>query len=196
MRIYEFNQTAEHVYDTKEIIEVLLRDCQPYLNEIDGNVQKYVLYRGMETVPASGFGRKDARLSDRRARNTRSDMQAEINEFFTTHFEHPFRNGVYATGNANNASYFTKDDMSERPYAIFPIGNFDYLWNPNLDDMYNLLISIAPTSVAGTMEKLLPTYKTNDLKKAITSEVEVMLWTQEYYYLEEQKLYEIGKYLL
>ena len=86
--------------------------------------------------------------------------------------------------------------MSERPYAIFPIGNFDYLWNPRLDDMYNLLTSIAPTQVAATMEKLLPTYNTNDLKKAIQSDVEIMIWTQEYYYLEEQKLYEIGKYLL
>ena len=83
MRHYELteaNRMAAHVYDAEEIVEVLLRDCQPYLNEIDGNVQKYVLYRGMETVPASGFGKKDARLSDRRARNTRSSMNDEINK--------------------------------------------------------------------------------------------------------------------
>ena len=201
MRYYELNERnmAAHVYDTEEIVEVLLRDCQPFLNEIDGNVQKHVLYRGIPNVPAEGFGKKDARLNDRVPKNTKSNMHDIINQFLNTHFEHPFRNGVYATGNSDHASYFgdtvSGTDVMTRPYAIFPIGNFDYLWNTRLDDMYNLLVTLAPTHVPEAMEKLLPSYKTDDLKKAIQSNVEIMIWTHEYYYIEEQRLYEIGKFL-
>ena len=199
MRINEI-QTAEHVYDTKEIVEVLLRDCQPYLNEIDGNVQKYVMYRGMPTVPTKGFGKKYARLNDRVSRNTKSDMHDIMNWFLKQHFEHPFRNGVYATGNPGNAKYFGDDvpgtDLKSPPYAIFPIGNFDYLWNTKLDDMYNMLVTIAPSHLPEAMKNILPFYKTDSLKEAIASSNEIMLWTEEYYYIEEQRLYEIGKYLL
>jgi len=198
--IFRTSMTAQHVYDTKEIVEVLLRDCQPYLNEIDGNVQKHVMWRGMPTVPTKGFGKKYARLNDRVARNTKSDMNDTINWFLKQHFEHPFRNGVYATGSKEHAAYFGDTDTSGEvklpPYAIFPIGDFDYLWNTKLDDMYNMLVTIAPSHLPDAMKQVLPFYKTDNLKQAITSDREIMLWTEEYYYIEEQRLYEIGKYLL
>ena len=200
MKINEIWKPAEHVYDTKEIIEVLLRDCQPYLNEIDGNVQKYVMYRGMPTVPAKGFGKKYARLNDRVARNTKTEMNDMINLVLKQNFEHPFRNGVFATGHKDHAGFFGDTDASGEvklpPYVIFPIGNFDYLWNTKLDDMYNLLVTTAPSYLPEVMEKVLPFYKTDDLKAAIAANREIMLWTEEYYYIEEQRLYEIGKYLL
>lgn len=192
----EWAPTAKHVYDSKEIVEVLLRDCQPYLNEIDGNVQKHIMYRGMPDVPGDkGFGKKYARLNDRESRNTKGEMHDMINKILAQEFEHPFRNGVYATGTADNAAYFSGDE-TRRVYAIFPIGNFDYLWNMGIDDMYNVLVTTAPTNLPKVMKAVLPNYRTDGLKEAIKSGNEIMLWTEEYYYMEEQRVYEIGKYLL
>ena len=196
MRFREINERmAEHVYDPQEMVDVLVRDCGPYLDEINGQVATNIMFRGIQGRTAPGFGKETARLSGRKPLSTRSDMHEYINQFFVEHFEHPFRDGIFATGSWAQAKEYSHG--GESPYVIFPIGDFDYLWHENVDDMYNWIASTAPTGLPALMDRMLPGFRQDGLAEAlkIPGGREIMLWCEEYYYMELPKMKEIGKFL-
>ena len=196
MRHYELTERmAPHEYDVEEITEVLIRDCAPYLDEINGQVGQYVMWRGMQGTTAKGFGRKDARLGGRKPLNTRKPQHDIINKFFVDNFEHPFRNAVFVSGDLMQAMEYSQG--GGYPHAIFPIGNFEYLWHPRLDDMYNTIANVAPTYTEKLMNDLKRGYRQDGLTEAISHRdgLEIMIWCEEYYYMEKNMLGQIGKFI-
>lgn len=196
MKINELTERmAPHEYDVEEITEVLIRDCSPYLNEINGQVGKYTLWRGIQGTVAKGFGRKDARLAGRNPLNTRKPQHDIINKFFVDNFEHPFRNAVFVTGDYMQAREYAQGGAN--PHAIFPIGNFEYLWHPLLDDMYNEIANTAPAHTEKLMNNLKGGYRQDGITEAINRRggIEIMLWCEEYYYMDEDMLPKLGKFI-
>ena len=194
MKINEVRRTrfdSRNVEDVSEMSELILRDCQPYLNEIDGQIAKYVMMRG---IPGHGqhygFGKRQTRLDGRNSRNTPAPVHHSMNIWFDHNYGHPYRNGVFTTGEYLQAAQY--GDI----YAVFPIGKFDYLWVRGIPDMF-ILISpeITPTIEALERAKEVGRFKSDNLKTAITTGSEIMLWTEEYYYIELRMLEQIGKFL-
>lgn len=187
--------------DVKEITEMLLRNCQPYLSEIDGNIQKHIMWRGLSGATVRDFGSKQAHLSDRENLNTPKKVHDEMNEWFTEHYEHPWRNGVFVSGQESQARVFGLLTLGghryENAYVIFPIGNFEYLWNPGISDMYHDLIIANFQYIPQLMDLMNKKhkFKTDDLKEALHKDIEIIVWVKEYYYLEPHLLPEIGKFL-
>jgi len=196
MRYRELTERmAPHEYDGEEITEVLIRDCAPYLNEINGQVQKHILWRGLQGTTAKGFGKKYSRIHGRFPLNTKMSQQATINKFFVDNFEHPFRNGVFVSGDLMQAMEYSQG--GSYPHAIFPIGNFEYLWHPRLDDMYNTIANVAPAYTEKLMNDLKRGYRQDGLIEAIhhSGGLEIMIWCEEYYYMEKNMLGQIGKFI-
>jgi len=165
-------------------VETIKRDCQPYLQQVGNDAfgyGGYPMYRGINTKSVykrkiGKFHKLNARLSGkgnfkpRKPKNTGRDLHNTINDFFMNKFGIPFRDGVFASGVANDASFYGV------VYQMFPIGDFKFAWSDKIHDLY---------SDIGYIEKdqrnLLETYQTTDLKSAISSGHEIMLWVDSYY---------------
>jgi len=108
----------------------------------------------------------------------------------------PFRDAVFATGEAEMAAGFGA------LFSILPIGDFTFLWSPNVPDLatefsgkttnifshfFQILFSLDTSSNidAGDYIKKAD-YRTTDLKAAINSGNEIMIFAKEYYAIREK----------
>ena len=92
-----------------------------------------------------------------------------MEDWFIENFGAPYRNSVHVTGNI----YQTEDYGS--PFAIFPIGDFTFVWSPTVSD---IAVDIKWPSVGG-FQNVPPSqdivdkgltkadYRNTDLKAAI-----------------------------
>lgn len=139
MRYREF--IAEDPTHTKlESFEWVWTECQPFLKAIEYNVNEWVLHRGMQfpgelTQHLPKFGIKEARLGNRTPMDTSAEDHNALNQYFVKNHDKPYRNGVFAAGAINLAAAYGT------PMAIFPIGQFDYVWHPNIKDLYSEVVS-------------------------------------------------------
>ena len=108
--------------------------CKPYLQEIHWNVAEVVMYRGL--LNSKGFeargmdaGIKQARLSSRRPRDSSQEVHDDMNVFFDKNYGHPYRDGVFVSGRRSEAGSYGE------AYAIFPVGEYDYIWHPDVTDL-------------------------------------------------------------
>jgi hypothetical protein len=120
---------------SSEIKEILHRDCQQFLNE------GVLLYRGMKMdIP-------DYQLLKRRHNRISKNMPQHIHKILDELFEKQFGwkargSGVFVTSSINDAKYYSKMNRdtnphySEEPYIFVAKGDFDYLYNPDISDLY------------------------------------------------------------
>ena len=190
MRLFELE--AHKVEDVKGITEMLLRDCQPYLNEIGGNILLNRLYRGLTpTRLRQLFGKRDTRQHDRVPMNTRSEMHDRLNVWFNENYGHSYRNGLFVTGDLKEANQYGK------VYVIFPIGDFDFIWHKELNDLFTAMPRRKGVETGiEWLEDKKAGFSTTNLTAAITAGNEISLWTEEYYYMRIGLLDTIGKFLL
>lgn len=171
MRYKEFI-TEESVRDKIE------RDCRPYLAQRgDGN-----LFKGGVRVEG-GFGKATAHLGGRNPSMMPLKLHKILNDYFTKEFGHPFRNGVPAIGDEEHA------EMFGHVHTMWPIGNFEFLWSPNVTDLNYDMTSMVTRGGDNEAELFaaLPSlqYQTTDLPAAINSGKEIMIWVPEYYMIAE-----------
>lgn len=173
---------ADEEYSRKQLIELVNRDCKPYLEHIDNDIMRYQMYRGLEKFGKNVF-KKTARLDDRKPAATGQEKHDRINDYFEREFDHPYRNGVFASGDTSMAGTYGM------VHVIFPIGNFEFLWSDSVNDM---AYDIKWGSVGGfqnvppsqeVVDNVMSTagYTTGHLQDAILSGNEIMLWCKEYY---------------
>ena len=170
----------------EKVAALIKRDCAGFLGELP-NPNVRIAWRGMQDkYESDAFGKHTARLTDRNPESTSKELHNRINEFFTDNFMHPFRNGVFVTGDQGTA------DSYAEPYAIFPIGMHKLLWHPKIDDMFTFLLeanpreggkNIDPDAAMATLESMKGGFNTGEWSKAIRSGNEIMVWVQEYYYV-------------
>jgi hypothetical protein len=117
--------TTQEVWE--EIRTKIERDCKPFLKHMKG--AKNLLHRGMSDV-VSSIGKKVTR-TDRTPRYISSELASMLDKWGKKHWKFPPRSqAVFTTINKHNASKYGS------AYSIWPIGNFQYAWNNNVDNIY------------------------------------------------------------
>ena len=188
MRYYELREANWSLAELKKGIALIKRDCQPYLSQVSDPMKlRRGVSRTTQKIDPDGtpvFNKKKAHLDNRYPRGSYMSVHHDIvNEYFTKTFGFPFRNGVMAIGDQIKASEFGTD------VAIFPIGEFKFLWSPRVRDLNNAISDWSlnfnirdSKNIINKMKKV--GYRTTDLQKAIDSKNEIMIWAEEYYTLD------------
>jgi len=190
MRLVEFNT------DPTAIIK---QECKQFLSQSSG----LSMWRGITS--SEQLLKKKSRLNNRRPMDSPRGGHNEVNKIFKQKFGHEFRNAVFTTGDSTVAGHYGSI------YAIYPIGDFKFLWSPSvkdltmiansypvgdtsiLQDIWNLFKSefmVEPpedlaTSMGRTAEN--SDYQMTNLPAAIKSGHEIMIWCDEYYALMESE---------
>lgn len=140
----------------EKIMEILKRDCSKFLNEMketnsiifrgySGKIDYYKKIKGLI---------KKKRRTDRRPLDTPSLISDKIDNMFKDKFGIPLRSGgIFTTKNPSTAySYSSRTSKIETHYSknnpevfmFFPIGDYDYYWNPNIEDLYDKIETWIP----------------------------------------------------
>lgn len=205
-----FQEVKEAVIPKEEHIlkayHSIYQNCQHYLQQVDNRPDRYPLWRGMKYMGHGNVynaedidvGKKQVRLTNRKPLDTPQEDHDALNSFMQREYEHPFRNGLFATGADHVAAGYGDTD---EPYAIFPIGKFDILWHRDIGDTWNDFfdspayyeykhVEKIPLDelVYKMFEEYYGPYEEGDLQEAIDSGMEIMIWVKEYYYMRAEFL--------
>lgn len=112
--------------DREDIIRRIQQDCQPFLKQFKG--KKVEFYRGVKDHNYSTIFKR-AHLEDRKPRDLSVDEHDALNKAFIDKFGWPARNGVF--------THRSPDKVTEygEPNIFIPIGLFEYVWSPTVDDL-------------------------------------------------------------
>lgn len=155
-------------------VEAITRDCKQFLKQMEGRLA----LRGTRSSANNGLANqylfKRSVRDDRKGMNTRPELQAEYDRWFNQHFGvKPRSAGIFTTGSAKEAkSYGTV-------YAVFPIGEFKYIWSPKVDDLF---FDNKKDTVADAFAFLdQAEYQDTDLAAGLDSGNELIIVCKEYY---------------
>ncbi len=186
--------------DLEQFMQKIKQDCQPFLSQVDEPLTNDALYRGLGKS-TQAFVHKTARLDNRIPSDMPENIHDGLNRFFTKEYGAPFRNGIFATGDRQFATAYSKGPG--RAYIIFPIGDFKFLWSPQVRDLYNEIeFWRHDRGIPGKGREPMDdyhllalfkhlkgkNYKTTAINAAIGSSAEVMIYCKEYYALHIQHL--------
>lgn len=150
----------------KAIVQIQ-RDCKPFLKQC-----------GMEALAFRGFTNnylapffKRATRQNRKPMNTSKVAQAEQDKWFDEHFGFKARSAsVFTTGNYDDANSYGQ------VFAIFPIGDFQFVWSPKVGDLFMAQGSDNQTDFLNDGN-----YQDTNLPAALASDNEIMIDCKEYY---------------
>lgn len=161
MRLNEFSYPdREKTKKLETIKDFILKNCKPYLRDINNDPVTYVLYRGVisdyREVKKSDGGMKgyyrtkvkSAMVVSPRAHRQPKDTSRRIHQIITAAFANAGfvanrDNSIFATGNKNEAAGYgsyvgTYPKEISTTYAVYPMGNYDYTWSPEVKDFTNI----------------------------------------------------------
>jgi hypothetical protein len=174
------------------------KDCHIFLEKSKGEM----IYHGSSENILFPSDSKIITWKERtRPRNTNTKLHEILNEFFVKKFGEKCRNWLFVTGSERDADSYNND--KNFCYAIFPIGEFQWLCEPNnIRDFFTDFNGIVDTShyehgyydknkdaIIEGLEDLNWEFNTN-LSKCIKSEHEIMLKCNQYYAIKtDSKLF-------
>ncbi len=186
---YIDSATELQTEDIERVISLLERDCPEFLNELK-NKHITPLFRGthksikdIEEVKTDKFRiPKDLDMS----------ISNTFNDCFRAIFGVPIRSqGVFAT----KSPYVTQTYGTTKMF--FPIGNYRYFWNPDVDDLYtyvdeNLSDDIDDDDdieehIYSFVEEIASNYIDDQLEKSDDQEI---TFSCDKYYLVDPKYYQ------
>jgi len=180
----------------------ILKDCQPFLNEVNNNPFKHKLFRGVSRDADTSWAdvkqyiHKPIRLENRTPRDASQEFHDGLNKWMTTNFGAPFRNAMFCSG-----SKFQTHDYGDE-YMIFPVGDFKFLWSPSIKDVWSEFAGPFRNHLRKNLEAQDPhtpfnnvneiaddwfdnyfngDYSNRNLKLAINSRKEVMIRAKSFY---------------
>lgn len=182
MKLYHYLNEKYIELQEGEMDFLIDRWCQPWLKASSGKQ----VFRGISTKPENfkGIVRKD-----RNPMNTPQVIQDIFDDTCKKKFGwKPRSSGLFVSGDVSQARSYGDD------YAIYPIGDFKFLWSPTISDFY-IDISIISSNYEGSRDKvfkekafqeevkakIIKSYSDKNLKKAIKSGQEIMIKCNEYY---------------
>lgn len=122
------NEEEEQSYITDEQIELIAKDCKPFLKEFFQSNSPNFLYSGRNSKEL--FLKKTIR-KDRRPLNTKEPIQEKFDELFYKKFGvKPRSGGMFCTGNDATAMSYGK------LYDVFPIGKYKIVWHKDIKDLF------------------------------------------------------------
>ena len=132
MRLIKYiNETKINVSEPEEVIDILRKDCMPFITELKRTGFKdNFFYRG--------HGYAEGMITKKRIRDNRrpKDMGPETSDFLDWAFKKKFgwaarSNGIFATSKPKDAMQYGE------PFIFFPIGKYKYIWSPGVPDLYS-----------------------------------------------------------
>lgn len=140
MKFFKF---LRHEEEWNPIKEKLLADCKPFLNDMGGF--KEFLYRGVSRR-INNIEQLSTR-KDRSPKDTKEKAHNQFDEFFKKRYGWKARseNVIFAFGSSTPAINYGK------PYLVFPIGSYEYLWSEHIFDLTNTLSAFAADWVVTNM---------------------------------------------
>lgn len=191
MKLAELMEERPELVDLMDVLE---RDCKPYLDAVMGNG---LLARGIRN-PGHGIEAKlpggvIVDLYKKEVRQDRKPLHTErvthyiIDAWFKKKFDISARSEtVFCLGARGSDSILGQYGT---PYFIFPIGEFSFVWSPKVSDLQvNLSFQ---SDIEGNdqeaIHKWLDTkgYTDKDLEGALTSDKEVMVKCKSYYCIDK-----------
>ena len=180
----------------KEIARKIISDCQPYLQEIQYDVDNFRLHRGLVL---DSFKRRAKEVAenvykavvrkDRAPLNTPQYLHTFIDNWMNEKLGAKFRSGsIFCAPNYHMVLSFGK------PYVIMPIGEFAYAWSPFIEDLYSDVEEIsfaskedddqAKSKIADVLENA--KYRTDGIRTAMREypKHEIMVECDSYYAFE------------
>lgn len=112
--------------NAKEFIEQVVKDCRPFLKAKRAG---QLVFRGMKSFDEFIYNKPVRK--NRTPLNTPAKLHDIIDQFFKKKFGYYFRsNAIFVTGDYNEAIGYGD------AYAIYPIGDFQFLWSQEVDDLF------------------------------------------------------------
>lgn len=180
MRLHEIASTG---FDE----EKFERDCAYYLKQMGGRIDEgNWLWRGTTSKRLRVSG-KNSWSPRRDSIDTPDTIHRMMNEYFDTHFGHPWRNGLFTSSTRRTAIGYGD------PYVIVPIGEFEWLCNREFPDMYKHIASELSNSEGDDMETIAANLIEEmdgsrgwlhniDLPACVDTNAEIILWCPGGYY--------------
>lgn len=188
MKVQELLFEAQDV----DVLKLIKRDCKKFLVHAKGALA----LRGTTVDPTKTgkLGELQVKYDvlttrkDRQPRNMPARTHAMLDDWFERNFQmRPRSEGVFAGGEG----YGRLDSIYGRKYAMFPIGDFKFIWSPKVSDLYDKSRSIGVTNPEKFEVKMKAlNWQTDDLHGALTSKKhpEVVFLCDRYYMVEVKNL--------
>lgn len=179
-----------HAPPAEQVARDILENCQPFL-KIAGNNK---IFRGTKESTEDFFvgtvnKNRIPRDSDQKFHD---DMIAAMDELgFKAHRG----NSLFCTGDIDRASYYGE------VFVIFPIGEFNYAWAPEVYDLLNFKNYDGQSIRSADIDELIDfvdnEYKYNeDFKDAFYSGNEIMIACDKYYAISDKFYMDEVRHLL
>lgn len=175
------------VKDGMEIIEMIKKDCKPFLRE---KMPGDFLYRGMKRN--IDFYKKLKIRKNRRPKDTPERLHKIFDEEFKKKFGWGARSeGIFCTPSFDDAAYYGD------AYLIFPIGSFKFVYSIHIPDLYTHVKKLYSSYFLGQGEdeeirelakNLVDTYTDKQLDRGMDIDVEISINCNEYYAVENDIL--------
>jgi hypothetical protein len=185
MRLYTYINEARKYEDLEpeEILTRLSAKCKQMVN-VYSKSHPDVLWRGVGVFSKPKFIETEARLKDRRPKDTPTELHSHINHMLNKKFGWPARNGLFATGRKSDALVYGY------PYVVFPFDGFKFVYNFFVDDLTGALLEDFTRSELLTMtdevkdwvqEVYIDECTNKNLKQGIRKGVEVSFNAKGFY---------------
>lgn len=182
----------DKIDDGNKMADFIKENCKPFLKEWSKNYHNYQLYTGRKI-------KDDWYIKTVRKNRIPKDTPNHIHDFFNEYFKEHF--GI----NLRSESLFCTSDMSiagdyggrgRNIYVIIPIGKYDLYYNKDIEDLFSDVHEEGyldnylngewidddwsnAEEEENKFYKLMGGYKKGNLKEAVNSKVEVMLYTKK-----------------
>lgn len=182
----------------EKILEKLRKDCAPFLKEVKG--AKRLLWRGIrKPMGLKSVIVKRRRRKKRRPLSTSIELHNRLDVMFKDKFKWKARSeGVFATPVKSSAYFFSGfKESNGAAYLFFPIGNYSYIWNPDVSDLYS---RVRENMLDSDIMKIVNGYIKTGLKEVASmgdfTEREIMFNVDNYYLVKGEYKESLEKELL
>lgn len=124
-----FEERLDNASDEENLIRLIYKNCQPYLKQALKDKRYPLFIFSGRNYKGDWF--KGKVRTDRRPTDTNLELHNDLNKEFVKKFGYPVRSAsIFCSGDQGVAESYGDS------YFIFPIGNFKFVWSPDISDLF------------------------------------------------------------
>lgn len=186
MRLIKYINENEKFPD--QAFEQFIKDCNPFLRDWKKTKLNTFLYSGRQNKPYWFIGKV---RENRKPKDTPLPVHDSIDNWFLKNIGITVRSStIFCSSDKGFVQSYGET------FAIFPIGKYEIIWSPKVRDLFKIWNKdfsdeywdkpqeFDTWDMPKEFEKILKTYKKGDLRGALQSGNEVMVYCKEYYAIE------------
>lgn len=169
------------------LLKIIEADCCEFVNQLKHCEEGSFLFRGYNKEIAT-FNEFTHNMDYRKPVNTPLEIHNKINQTFKNKFGWNIRNGAFCYG-MNILKYEPFDLGYGTQYIFFPVGKFDFVYNPQHFDLYRYFSTIKNSK--SSIDTLI--FKNDSLANAMVSgnlddgfSNEICIRTEEYFLINKK----------